>query len=136
MASVKSTSPGFPRSISLPEANHHLMTSRWPSRAALRSGAYPYVVGSFTLTLESLSSSRTQEVAPWRQAKLKGVHPFLSFTLTSMSGCARINGITAELLSPQEAECSVVHPPPSSAMFTLKPGSCLISSDNFFTSSS
>jgi len=72
MTSVLSTSPGFPRSISLPDAIHHLMMLRWPQRAALRSGVRPSLVGSFTLTLESFSSSRTQEVCPPLQAKKKG----------------------------------------------------------------
>ena len=52
-------------SISLPEAIHHLMTSRWPSEATNQSGAHPYLLGSFTLTLESFSISQTQEVNPW-----------------------------------------------------------------------
>ena len=51
-----------------------------------------------------------------------------------MSGCAKSNGITADLLSPSQAKCNKVDPSPSTAMFTSKPGSCLISSATFFAS--
>ena len=37
------------------------------------------------------------------QAVKKGVRPYLSFTLTFMSGCARSKGITADLCSPSQA---------------------------------
>jgi len=53
-----------------------------------------------------------------------------------MSGCARSNGITADLLSRRQAKCKKVYPSPSRSMFTSKPGSCLISSASFFASPS
>ena len=43
-------------------------------------------------------------------------------------------GITGDLLSLKQAWCNKVHPFPSTAIFTLKPGSCLISSANSFES--
>jgi len=90
--------------------------------------------GSFTSTLESYSIARTQEAFPKRQEQLKGVCPFMSFALTPMSGCARSNGITGELRLEEQAECNKLNPCPSRFMFTLKPGSCLINSANFFAS--
>jgi len=51
-----------------------------------------------------------------------------------MPGCARSNGITGELWLLTQAECNKVTPDPSTAMFTLKPGSCLIISATFFAS--
>ena len=85
------------RIISLPDTIHHLMMSRRSLAATSQSGGvHPSLSRSFTITLESFSISRTQEVAALAIAELKGVDPLLSFALTSMSGCARSNGITGD----------------------------------------
>ena len=51
-----------------------------------------------------------------------------------MSGCARSNEITGDLLSSLQAWCNKVQPYPSCPMFTLEPGCCLISPATFFAS--
>jgi len=51
-----------------------------------------------------------------------------------MPGCARINGITADLSLSQQASCNKVRLMASTHLFTLNLGSCLISSANSFAS--
>jgi len=75
---------GFPRGISLPDAIHHLMTSKWPPRAASLSGVSPE---RLSRTLKSPSSRRTQEVRPLLQAIMKVVHPSW-YKWKSLAGCA------------------------------------------------
>jgi len=65
---------------------------------------------------------------------MKGVYPLSHLRLTLMSGCARSNGITADRMLSSQAWCNKVFWSSSSIKFTLKPGSCLISSASFFVS--
>jgi len=72
MASVMLTSPGFPRSISLPDAIHHLMTSRWPQQAARQSGVNPLLLGSFTSTLVCILQHLTNTGGVSKASQIKG----------------------------------------------------------------
>jgi len=128
--------PGFPRSISLPEAIHHLIIERRPRAAARQSGVHPSLVGSFTLTLESFSSRRAQEVRPLRQAHRKGVSPKAFFKLTSVRGWAR--RIKAMEPWPFIQAASRAVEPSSSALLTLTSRSGLLKRISFtsFTSPS
>jgi len=136
MASVLSTSPGFPRSISLP-GDPPLDDVKVAITSCMVEWS-PSIIGGLVHfhpgILQHLTGTGGVCVHTRKPKKRECIHLCPSFTLTSMSGCARNKGITGEQMLLMQAKCNKVFPFPSSPMFTLKPGSCLISSATFFAS--